>query len=116
MFCNKGLGNRAPSKLSFQNGDCLACSAEGRQVKLNEPHILLECPRLAAARVQLGMQHAVDEAMRRMPTAKMGYAVYWGKHNTHSLQDLKLRITMANQLLEIYEEDTRNILEIMRGI
>ena len=116
VFCNKGLGNRAPSKLSFQNGDCLACSAEGRQVKLNEPHILLECPRLSAARAHLGMQHAVDEAMSHVPTAKMGYAKYWGKTSTHSLQELRWRLTMASQLLEVYEEDTRNILEVMKGI
>ena len=79
-------------------------------------HILLECPRFTAARIQLGMHHAVNDAMQHMPNAKMGYAFYCGKNKIHSLQDLKSRISMANQLPEIYKMGTMNILEIMKGI
>ena len=116
VFCNKGLGNRAPSSLFFQNGECLACSAEGQQIKLNEPHILLECPRLENARESLNMHHAVKEAMRNAGTINVAYARFWGKNRAHSLQELRNRINMANQLIEVYEADTRTILNIMKGI
>jgi len=114
VFCNKGLRNRAPSSLSFQNGDCLACSAEGHQVKLNEPHILLKCPRLRDARESLSMHHAVSEAMRNTGTVNAAYARFWGINQTNSLQELRRRINMANQLIEVYEADTRAILSIMK--
>lgn len=116
VFCNKGLGNRTPSRLSFQNGNCLACAADNRKVKLNEPHILIECPRYNQARQHIGMHHAVNEAMHQTTNIKVAYAVYWGKTDPRSLTDLRNRIHMANQLVEIYEADTRVILDLMRGI
>ena len=115
VFCNKGLGNRTPSRLSFQNGNCLACAAENHEYKLNEPHILLECPRYSQARQHLDMHHAVNNAMYQAPNVNAAYAVYWGKQNPHPLSELKSRIRMANQLVEVYENDTRMILDLMRG-
>ena len=114
VFCNKGLGNRKPSSY-LQTRNCLACLAEGLEERLSEPHILMQCPRYTEARKHVGMHDAVTDAMQQTAEPMAAYAVFWGKTQNHTLAELRSRISMSNQLVDIYENDVKVILDIMKG-
>ena len=52
---NLQLGNRMRNKYGNQWKTCPSCSTNGRYVKLNEPHVLLECPLISIERNDCGI-------------------------------------------------------------
>ena len=52
---NLQLGNRMRNKYGNQWTTCPLCSTNSRYVKLNEPHVLLECPVTTIERKNCGI-------------------------------------------------------------
>jgi len=45
LFCNAQLGNRAPTQQGISFKQCMFCKIDGNDKKMDEIHLILECPR-----------------------------------------------------------------------
>ena len=115
VFCNSGLGNRAPSSLHFQNSECLVCAATSVIAKLNEQHILLVCPRYDPVRARLGMNDTIEEVIAASVSIDGAYSRFWGKYSCLSLIELRRRLQFAKELIDYVKLDTEQVLQTMQG-
>ena len=103
---NTGLGNRAPMLGHPQYKNCKLCETRNQQVKINEIHMLLECPWLDEPRKEFGIKEFIQkQGLHEMMEI---YRRFWIPQQLNP-DIMKKRIKAATNLRQIYWEVVEEI-------
>ena len=72
---------------------------------MNEPHLILSCPRYEETRRELDIEAIVHDIVQQYGEGEGGYAVFWGKGMNLHVRHLQRRLECAMQLKDIYLKD-----------
>ena len=106
IFMNAGLGNRAPSECGVRLKECIACRIMyNKYCKLDELHLLLQCPRYNHTRETLGISDLIRQLNQSYDSPQIAYVKYWGKNTIVSKEELTWRTDCASMMKEVYLKD-----------
>ena len=73
--------------------------------KLDELHLLLQCPRYNHTRETLGISDLIRQLNQSYDSPQIAYVKYWGKNTIVSKEELTWRTDCANMMKEVYLKD-----------